>query len=767
MGGVAVDWCLAWGADCGQPAADRFCREQGSPEATDFAIAEDLGHTVIQSTGQHCDDPRCDGFAYIECRAAPDLVTGRRQPAALEPPPAGAAGGNAAGPSAGGPLIGPSADLAFAVTDATTLTWSVKSGTETNVYRPNLLTTHLVWSAPNAEQFVWRWQIARQPFPEAWSAPVQGLAADQAVSTTATAQWVTGGTFEIDLGKFPPLGQGPTRTRVTGGVRAAMPPDGRAIPEVPIDFYIRLVPTKDGQVAGPPSNVVVAHYLPGPDPNQEVISQAFENASPPFFDVLDIKVEMPPAPNPELASCVRIVSETPPFPRGIGALGVYVNPDGSTVRIGGAGTKITGTLPYTLQDGMALYPFTACPGERADFQWGSVGCGSNPFCSAGEFMTGVTEAAVDAGEFLVDLANGAAEAYNELKTWAIDQVATAVCPSSAAAECKTMINVGVDILLTSVGVPPTMPSFGDLANLAKGELVDLALDELGVGAACDAVAAGTGKSCGQLAMSLKDLNACALAPQGQEGTCQEVLTEAVAVCQSAADSQQCKLLTTNAQDLVRAGFSEAIEQSIAAIEERVTETSMKALGVWFPTQDHYCHWGGPNQDQVICPPDTYSTVKGTQWQPPASVPGCHLVTGIGPDAGKVVCSFPPRKYVATPEPFGQRQPIKVQVMLARNQKPLPPYCESISAVVTTETPNGIVGEPYPPATAPIVVLPFQESPNIHMATLRFNDPAPNAESLLVPGSAVSVKASGACISETHRAIGVIPPPKPRIMPGIP
>jgi hypothetical protein len=68
--GVAVDWCLAWGADCGQPAADRYCRDHGSPAATDFALAEDVGRTVIQSTGQLCEDPRCDGFAYIECRAA-------------------------------------------------------------------------------------------------------------------------------------------------------------------------------------------------------------------------------------------------------------------------------------------------------------------------------------------------------------------------------------------------------------------------------------------------------------------------------------------------------------------------------------------------------------------------------------------------------------------------------------------------------------------------------------------------------------------------
>jgi hypothetical protein len=43
VGGVAVDWCLAWGADCGQPTADRFRRDHGAQAATDFAIAEDIG----------------------------------------------------------------------------------------------------------------------------------------------------------------------------------------------------------------------------------------------------------------------------------------------------------------------------------------------------------------------------------------------------------------------------------------------------------------------------------------------------------------------------------------------------------------------------------------------------------------------------------------------------------------------------------------------------------------------------------------------------
>ncbi|HKY61561.1 MAG TPA: hypothetical protein VJP59_11175, partial [Gemmatimonadota bacterium] len=452
--------------------------------------------------------------------------------------------------------------------------------------------------------------------------------------------------------------------------------------DAPMDFYIRVIPTKNGQPAGPPSNVVVAHYIPGPDPAQEAASKAISEWSysqnpPPLFDVLKIDAEIPPAPNPELASCVRIVSETPPFPAGVG-LGVYVNPDGSTVPRGGGGTKITGTLPYTLdQSGLALYPFTACPGEKGNFQWGSVGCDPlDPFCNAGELLGDAAEAAIDAGEFLVGLANGVAEAYNELKAWAIDQVASVVCPESVGGECKTLINVGVDILLTSVGVPPTMPNFSDLANLAKGELVDLALDQLGVGAACDAVAtAGTGKSCGELASQLHELDACTLAPKGQEDNCRKLLKDAEVACKLAANSSQCKILTTNAQDLVKAGFSEVYDQSIAAIEQQVTQASLEALGFHSPAysgaaQNHYCHWekgGSIYGYRVVCPPDTYSKVKGTveglfKVTPGQSVPGCSLGT-FGQDEGKVMCSYPPRHTAAIPEPLGGLQPIQVDVWL--------------------------------------------------------------------------------------------------------
>jgi hypothetical protein len=87
-----VDWCLQWGNLCGKPAADKFCQSKGYPVSNDFVQAVDVGSqgaTVIQGTGQICNDPSCDAFTYITC-AKSDV-----SPPPPPPPPPG--GGGAAG----------------------------------------------------------------------------------------------------------------------------------------------------------------------------------------------------------------------------------------------------------------------------------------------------------------------------------------------------------------------------------------------------------------------------------------------------------------------------------------------------------------------------------------------------------------------------------------------------------------------------------------------------------------------------------------------
>ena len=75
QGPYRVDWCYQWAAQCGQPAADRFCKSKSFTNSSDFEQATNIGSltpTIVQATGQICNGPDCDGFTYITC-VKPDL----------------------------------------------------------------------------------------------------------------------------------------------------------------------------------------------------------------------------------------------------------------------------------------------------------------------------------------------------------------------------------------------------------------------------------------------------------------------------------------------------------------------------------------------------------------------------------------------------------------------------------------------------------------------------------------------------------------------
>jgi hypothetical protein len=65
--GLPLDWCLYWGKDCGQPAADYYCKEKGFQKAVDYKKEKSIGKTKILKTGDICEDSYCDGFRYIVC----------------------------------------------------------------------------------------------------------------------------------------------------------------------------------------------------------------------------------------------------------------------------------------------------------------------------------------------------------------------------------------------------------------------------------------------------------------------------------------------------------------------------------------------------------------------------------------------------------------------------------------------------------------------------------------------------------------------------
>jgi hypothetical protein len=73
-----LDWCYNWGVGCGQQAANAWCVTRGYQNATNFAIANDIGGsspTRLIGTGAVCDQGFCDGFSYITCYKPDPTVT--------------------------------------------------------------------------------------------------------------------------------------------------------------------------------------------------------------------------------------------------------------------------------------------------------------------------------------------------------------------------------------------------------------------------------------------------------------------------------------------------------------------------------------------------------------------------------------------------------------------------------------------------------------------------------------------------------------------
>lgn len=65
---MRMDWCLDWGANCGKPAADYYCKLHEFPKgARSFEIAKNAGPTRTVRAQRTCPNPNCDGFKVIEC----------------------------------------------------------------------------------------------------------------------------------------------------------------------------------------------------------------------------------------------------------------------------------------------------------------------------------------------------------------------------------------------------------------------------------------------------------------------------------------------------------------------------------------------------------------------------------------------------------------------------------------------------------------------------------------------------------------------------
>ena len=66
-GGMTVDYCLSFAADCGQPVADEFCRRQGFKGAQAFEWKY-MRPTRTLGSGELCDADYCGGITSVTCQ---------------------------------------------------------------------------------------------------------------------------------------------------------------------------------------------------------------------------------------------------------------------------------------------------------------------------------------------------------------------------------------------------------------------------------------------------------------------------------------------------------------------------------------------------------------------------------------------------------------------------------------------------------------------------------------------------------------------------
>jgi hypothetical protein len=69
LDGIALDICQQWGTECGKPAADAFCRQQGMAESIEHKVRNDAPPTRVIGSGKVCSEATCDRIDWLRCTA--------------------------------------------------------------------------------------------------------------------------------------------------------------------------------------------------------------------------------------------------------------------------------------------------------------------------------------------------------------------------------------------------------------------------------------------------------------------------------------------------------------------------------------------------------------------------------------------------------------------------------------------------------------------------------------------------------------------------
>jgi hypothetical protein len=212
-----------------------------------------------------------------------------------------------------------------------------------------------------------------------------------------------------------------------------------------LTFYVRLVPTSNGKLAGPPSNVVVLHYHPIPDPIEQGMTKSFEAAA--AEKAFDKSLQV---------YTLSLIDFRPAsFEKDYrwGCVEVLQNPYHG---------KWTNGVPHPLSTyGKGEYCPPIDPAYQEKDTWGYVMMGLEGWAFSYQMVSGY---------------------WNSATSWVAAQTTGWLCeklggdPDSTCEVVTFATDIALKSGLAAVGVPPSMPDLAALEEAAKGDIAAAGAD---------------------------------------------------------------------------------------------------------------------------------------------------------------------------------------------------------------------------------------------------------------------------------------------------